>query len=291
MFKFYTLLFLLGFSFSFSHQIKAEESEEEEVEEESESEDKKEEIKPASSETIQQETEIKTPDIAPPSLSNTKYEDYEDEKDKVTINPNLNERVKHFDIVGVKLGLTYAEIKKILKSHKYKLTNIEYNIPEYFTFNYDAICRKQNIFISENLKACIKGQAKKNKMEYISKVSYKKHDTKEDLDIYFTSPITQNRIWKIEYKNDANIKYGDAKNFQYQQEENRRSFWYYVTMKYGKPTTPPNKWVYDSGDEHTITLTATFDSLTLVNPKQNAYDILEATKQARREFSYTKYTF
>ena len=93
MFKFYTLLFLLGFSFSFSHQIKAEESEEEEVEEENESEDKKEEIKPASSETVQQETEIKTPDIAPPSLSNTKYEDYEDEKDKVTINPNLNERV------------------------------------------------------------------------------------------------------------------------------------------------------------------------------------------------------
>ena len=86
------------------------------------------------------------------------------------------------------------------KDRKYKLVNIEYDIPKYFKYNYDALCRKRNIFIPENLKECIKGFARKNKMEYISKVNYKKNDTNEELTIYFTSPITENKIWKIEYK-------------------------------------------------------------------------------------------
>ncbi len=222
---------------------------------------------------------------------NSKYEDYEDESEKKVDNPNLNNQVKFFDIVGIKLGDNYPALKPALKTKKYKLVNIEYDVPEYFKYNYDAACRKRNIFVLENIRACIKGLAKKRKMEYISKVNYKKHDTNEELSVYLTSPVTQNRVWKIEYKNNSNKKYGDSKNFQYQREEERRAFWYSVIMKYGKPTKEPNKWEYDKTDEHTIRLTANYGSLILENPKQNAYDILEATKQARREYKYTKYTF
>lgn len=219
------------------------------------------------------------------------YEDYVEEGTTEVITSELNDRVKYFDVAGVMIGQDYSQVKDVLKEHKYKLVNVEYDIPKYFRYNYDALCRKRNIFIPENLKACIKGFAKKDKMEYISKVNYKKHDTKEEITVYFTSPITEHKVWKVDYKNDLNIKYGDSENFQYQREERRRAFWYFVLSKYGEPNEEPNKWVLDTSDAYSTNLEAGFGTLTLSNPKQNAFDILEAAKQARREFKYTDYTF
>ena len=219
------------------------------------------------------------------------YEDYVEEGQEETITSNLNERVKAFDISGVMLGMDYKKVREVLKERKYKLVDIEYKIPEYFSFNYDSICRSYEIFIPENLKACIKGLAKKDKMEYIYKVSFKKHDTNEDINVYFTSPITDNKVFKVEYTNDVNKKYGDAKNFQYQRDERRRAFWYFVLSKYGEPNVEPNQWLLDVEEELPTGLTAEYGKLTLDNKKQQAFDILEANKEARRQFKYTDYTF
>ncbi len=219
------------------------------------------------------------------------YEDYVEEGQEEVITSNLNERVKAFDISGVMLGMDYKKVREVLKERKYKLVDIEYKIPEYFSFNYDSICRSYEIFIPENLKACIKGLAKKDKMEYIYKVSFKKHDTNEDINVYFTSPITDNKVFKVEYTNDVNKKYGDAKNFQYQRDERRRAFWYFVLSKYGKPNVEPNQWLLDVEEELPTGLTAEYGKLTLENKKQQAFDILEANKEARRQFKYTDYTF
>ena len=219
------------------------------------------------------------------------YEDYVEEGQEEVITSNLNERVKAFDISGVMLGMDYKKVREVLKEHKYKLVDIEYKIPEYFSFNYDSICRSYEIFIPENLKACIKGLAKKDKMEYIYKVSFKKHDTNEDINVYFTSPITDNKVFKVEYTNDVNKKYGDAKNFQYQRDERRRAFWYFVLSKYGEPNVEPNQWLLDVEEELPTGLTAEYGKLTLENKKQQAFDILEANKEARRQFKYTDYTF
>lgn len=219
------------------------------------------------------------------------YEDYVEEGQEEVITSNLNERVKAFDISGVMLGMDYKKVREVLKERKYKLVDIEYKIPEYFSFNYDSICRSYEIFIPENLKACIKGLAKKDKMEYIYKVSFKKHDTNEDINVYFTSPITDNKVFKVEYTNDVNKKYGDAKNFQYQRDERRRAFWYFVLSKYGEPNVEPNQWLLDVEEELPTGLTAEYGKLTLENKKQQAFDVLEANKEARRQFKYTDYTF
>lgn len=219
------------------------------------------------------------------------YEDYVEEGQEDYIVSNLNERVKGFDIAGVMLGMDYKKVREVLKERKYKLTDIEYKIPEYFSYNYDAICRQHNIFIPENLKACITGLAKKDKMQYIYKVSFKKNDTNEDINVYFTSPVTDNKVYKIEYTNDVNKKYGDSRNFIYQRDERRRAFWYFVLLKYGDPNVEPNQWLLDVEEENTTGLTAEYGKLVLENKKQEIFDILEATKEARRQFKYTDYSF
>lgn len=219
------------------------------------------------------------------------YEDYVEEGFEEIIENPLNERVKYFDIAGVMLDMDYEKVLEKLKEKKYKLKDLEYNIPEYFQFNYDAICRKNDVLIPVNLEACIIGMAKKDKMQYISKASFEKNDTNENIYVYFTSPITNHKVYKIEYTNDVNKKYGDAKNFQYQREERRRAFWYYVLTKYGEPNLEPNQWLLDINEELYTGLTAEYGKLTLENKKQEAFDILESSKEARRQFEYTDYTF
>ena len=221
------------------------------------------------------------------------YEDYDDPSKKVVVNPNIAKQVKFFDIAGIKLGQSVKEVKEVFEKskNKYRLADIENKIPEYFTYNYDLECRNRNILTSDSLKHCIKGLAKKDNMEYTSKMVYTKPDTKEQIHIFFTSPVTKNTVWKVEYKNNANKKLGDSINFQYQRDEERRAFWYSVLKKYGEPIVAPNKWVYNKGDKYSISLVADYNSLILQNPKQNAFDVLEATKKARRDFKYTKYTF
>ena len=265
-FRIFPLLFC--FMFAFTPIAYSDDEEVEEVEETEETED-----------TIGEDGEEE------------EYEDYVEEGSTETITSELNDRVKYFDVAGIQLGQDYDQVKEALKERKYKLVNVEYNIPKYFKYNYDAQCRKRNILIPENLKACIKGLAKKDKMEYLSQANFKKYDTNETISIYFTSPITENKVWKVEYKNNLNIKYGDSENFQYQREERRRAFWYFVLAKYGEPNAEPNKWILDTKDNYSTNLEAGFGTLTLVNPKQNAFDILESAKQARREFKYTDYTF
>ena len=73
------------------------------------------------------------------------YEDYVEEGTTEEITSELNDRVKYFDIAGTQIGQDYQKIKEVLKEKKYKLVDIEYNIPKYFRYNYDAFCRKKNI--------------------------------------------------------------------------------------------------------------------------------------------------
>ena len=292
--RFISILLCLGFALSFtiapilSLTSYAQEAEEDEPEEEDGGEDGG-----GDEEEMETSDEQEDLDFINSQGEEEEYEDYVEEGQEVVIAAEVNERVKYFDIAGLRLGQDLPTVKEQMKEHKYKMVDIQYNIPKYFQFNYDDICRGRKIFIPENLRACIKGLARKDKMEYVSEVSFKKHDTKEDIKVYFTSPLTENKVWKIEYKNTINEKYGPAENFQYQREERRRAFWYFVLTKYGKPNVEPNKWVLDTREKENmqVALTAGFGYLTMANPKQYAFDIAEGVKQARRTFKYTDFSF
>jgi hypothetical protein len=218
-------------------------------------------------------------------------EEYDEFERDSEVDGTLNERVKGFDIAGITLGQDYDKVKDIMKERKYKMTKINYAIPEYFQFNYDAVCRDHNIYLPDAIKGCIDGLARKDKMRYISDVAYKNGATDEKVTVHFTSPVTFNKVWKIAYENDVNKKLGPAKNFQYQRDERRRAFWYNLRLKYGEPNVKPNHWVLDPKEEFKTELVAEFGKLTLYNQKQYLHDIEEAIKDARRKFKAKDFTF
>jgi hypothetical protein len=216
------------------------------------------------------------------------YSEYDEEEGS---QEGTNERVKGFDIGGLALDMDYEKVRDAAKEHKFVLDKIDYSVPEYFGYNYDAQCRERNIFLSDSLKACIEGLAKKDKMHYVSRVDFKKSDNDERLSVFFTSPVTGHTVWKIEYSNNVNKRLGTAKNFQYQRDELRRAFWYNVQAKYGEPNAPPNRWVLDTNDEFSPELIALFGKLTLQSRRQYLFDASESVKEARRRFKFKDFSF
>jgi hypothetical protein len=219
------------------------------------------------------------------------YETYVEPGQEEEDAAGLFDRVKGFDVAGVMLGFEYPKVREVLRDRRFRLFDVEYKIPEFFAYNYDSICREKNLLVPATLGSCVEGLAKKDKMRYVARVEFRRADTDESVDVYFTSPVTGGKVWKVVYVNDVNRKLGDAKNFQYQREERQRAFWYDLTLKYGEPNVGSNQWLLNPDAEHPAGLTAEFGKLTLENPQQNAFDISESRREAQRQFKYKEYSF
>jgi hypothetical protein len=219
------------------------------------------------------------------------YETYAEPGQEEAEAASKNDRVKGFDVAGVMLGFDLQRTKEVLRERRYRLKDIEYRIPEFFAYNYDSICREKSLLIPATLKSCIEGLARKDKMRYVASVKFARADTGEKVEVYFTSPVTGSKVWKVVYANDVNRTLGEAKNFQYQRDERRRAFWYSIKLKYGEPNVEPNHWLLDTMAEHPTGLRAEFGRLTLENPQQNAFDYSEGWREAQRQFKYKEYSF
>jgi hypothetical protein len=226
-----------------------------------------------------------------PTDDEMEVEDYSEYDEDEGTPEGVNERVKSFDVGGVTLDMDYDKVREAAKDKKFVLYRTDYNIPEYMAFNYDAVCRERNVYLPEAVKGCIEGLAKKDKMHYVSQLFFKKNDTSETMEVFFTSPVTGHIVWKVEYNNEVNKRVGTSKNFQYQRDERRRAFWYNLVMKYGEPNVPPNRWVLDTADEFSPELAAEFGKITLQSQRQRLFDVSEATKEARRRFKYKDFSF
>ncbi|MCT4552498.1 MAG: hypothetical protein N4A44_02430 [Alphaproteobacteria bacterium] len=207
-------------------------------------------------------------------------------------NENIDERVKSFDISNIKLGMKIKDVRKAIKKLKFKEVKSKTNVPEFFKYNYDLECRNRNILKPDNLEMCINSFARRDNIEYVQLLQFKKADSDEAVDIYFTSNLTGNVVYKIQYKNDLNKILGDGKNFKYQREENRRAFWYKVVKKYGEPNVEGDLiWRYDVSNEKSVTLKASFEGLILESTGMNEQDTLEGIQKAREMFKPNQFTF
>ena len=159
--------------------------------------------------------------------------------------------VRQFDIAGAMLGMTYDEINNLFftGNNLYaprRFNSIEYAISKDWEYNLDYECRQNNIYIPDRLKACIHSLARNRGLLYVSAVHLERTFTGETIDIYFTSNATDNVVWQIIYKNDADKVEGGDRKFENQREKKVNSFWQGIYDKYGTPNSDIDKWISDA---------------------------------------------
>ena len=207
--------------------------------------------------------------------------------------------VGQFDIGGAMLGMTYDEINDIFfeNSSLYaprKKNSIIYTINKDWEYNLDYECRQEGIFVPEMLKKCIYSLAQNRGLLYASEVHLERAFTGETIDIYFTSNASDNVVWKIVYKNDANVLDGQdsetSQTFEAQRTRKLLAFWQGVLDKYGVPNSGEDKWI-SSENAYDPMMQAYYGQLELIDNGLNAADSAKNIQAARENFQAKPYAF
>jgi len=207
--------------------------------------------------------------------------------------------VNQFDIAGAMLGMTYDEINDLFfeNSSLYaprQRNSVIYKINKDWEYNLDYECRQNGLFVPEQLKHCIQSLARNRGLLYVSEVHLERTYTGETIDIYFTSNASNNVVWKIVYKNDANDMDGidgdNSQNFANQREKKILAFWQGILEKYGVPNSDEDKWI-SSENAYDPMMRAYYGQLELVDNGLNVSDMATNIQSAREKFQAKPYAF
>ena len=203
--------------------------------------------------------------------------------------------VNQFDISGIMLGMSYDDVYNLFFDDAglyapRKNNSVVYSINQEWKYNLDYECRQDGIFAPEQLETCIYSLARNRGLLYVSEIHLERAFTGETIDIYLTSNATDNRVWKIVYKNDVDETEGMAEKFENQREKKILAFWQGVIDKYGIPNSGDDKWI-SSENAYDAMMQAYYGQLVLVDNGLNANDAAENVQKARENFQAKPYAF
>ncbi len=199
-----------------------------------------------------------------------------------------------FDIAGIMLGMTFDEAQMIAReTGLYKnrdKDSVVYAIHKDWKYNLDYECRQNKIYVPAKLDQCIKSLARGRGVMYASELHLVRDVTGESIDVYFTSNATNNVVWKIVYKNDANEEEGADEKFENQKNKKIMVWWQSVLDKYGVPNAGNDQWA-SSDNGYDPLMTAYYGELELVDCGRQADDSATNIQQAMDNFAAKPYAF
>ena len=203
--------------------------------------------------------------------------------------------VGDFDIAGVMLGMPFQTVQTLFFKSKSlysprKKDSIIYTIPKDWKYNLDYECRQNKVVIPAELEKCVNTLARARGLLYPAELHLVRASTGETISIYFTSNITENRVWRVVYNNDVNVIEGAAEKFSDQRSKKILGFWQGILDKYGQPNSDADKWV-SSDNSYDPMMTAYYGSLDLTDLGAAATDSAKNAQAARANFKAKPYAF
>jgi hypothetical protein len=203
--------------------------------------------------------------------------------------------VTQFDIAGIMLGMdfqtVYNQFFRMRSLYTPRARNsIVYSISRDWRNNLDYECRMQRIFAPAALASCINSLARHRGLMYASELHLVRESTGETIIVFFTSNMTGNVVWRVEYNNDVDEIKGDDPRFEDQREKKILAFWQGVLDKFGAPNSGGDKWI-SSDNNFDPMLIAYYGRLELVDRGLNARDAAENARHSRENFRAKPYFF
>ena len=143
--------------------------------------------------------------------------------------------VRGFELNGFYLGMTPQDVIQVAQEQNCKITTSKESISQFRTGYYESICRSRNIYLPEEIRRCIRALSQQNDTTYLSKLKIVFPRSNETMEFDFSSPATDNRVWKIYYQNkgDNSLNFTQA-NVQ-KKLDRRQAFLNALYNKFGYP--------------------------------------------------------
>ena len=200
-----------------------------------------------------------------------------------------------FDIAGIMLGMTFEDVYNLYHdgNNLYaprKRNSLVYTIPQDWKYNLDYECRQAGVVQPTKLDKCVRGLARSRGLLYVSEIHLERVKTGETIDVYLTSNATDNVVYRVMYKNDADDTECQNQKCDDQREKKILAFWKTVIKKYGAPNSGQDTWI-TSTNPYDPKMVAYYGALELMDDGRRAMDAAQAAQQSRENFRAKPYAF
>lgn len=200
-----------------------------------------------------------------------------------------------FDIAGIMLGMSFEDVYNLYHdgNNLYaprKRNSLVYTIPQDWKYNLDYECRQAGVVQPTKLDKCVRGLARSRGLLYVSEIHLERVKTGETIDVYLTSNATDNVVYRVMYKNDADDTECQNQKCNDQREKKILAFWKTVIKKYGSPNSGQDTWI-TSTNPYDPKMVAYYGALELMDDGRRAMDAAQAAQQSRENFRAKPYAF
>ena len=194
-----------------------------------------------------------------------------------------------FDISGIMLRMSVRQVDETMQNRGFRKLLEKYSVPNFIKWRNEEKCRNSGVVGYERIEACVNEQAKKEKQQFIQVTKYQKFDTKEEIEVTFTSNFTDNRVYKIKYKSMAANITGNSPKAVYLRNIKIYDFWKKINQKYGKPDNK-NDVTWGMGGNKPY-LKAKTGWLLLEDPMFRELDYTRMSREDQRYMNTDLYSF
>ncbi len=144
--------------------------------------------------------------------------------------------VDGFLIASIGLGMMPDEVEDILQGQDYILTKVDKTIPPSLSVQYEKDCRlTKKLYVPAEIRACIFDMSQEEETRYIKKMTFERVQSRETIEVDFTSLATENLSYRISYKSKGDSSLGSSYRHRMMKENRKKEFWNLVFAVYGLP--------------------------------------------------------
>ena len=194
-----------------------------------------------------------------------------------------------FDISGVMLRMNREQAAQAMQKRGYRKMSEKLEIPNFIRWRYEEICRNQGVVGFERIGSCVVQMAKKNNYQYVEHEKYNNFHTKEEVEIFYTSNFTGNKVYRVMYKTEAANVFGSGAKATYLRNLKIFDFWKKINQKYGVPDNK-EQVIWGLG-ENKPSLQAATGRLILNDPMLLELDYTRMSREDQKFMNTAIYTF
>jgi len=194
-----------------------------------------------------------------------------------------------FDISGIMLRMDKEQVLDAMQKRGYKKTSDHMEIPNFIRWRYEEQCRNQGIVGYERIANCVILLAKKNNYQYVQKMNFSNFQTKESIEVHFTSNFTGNKVYRVMYNTQAANILGSGAKAEYLRNIKIFDFWKKINQKYGHPDNK-EEISWGLGDKKP-SLKAATGRLILEDPMLLELDYTRMSREDQKFMNTAVYTF
>ena len=204
-------------------------------------------------------------------------------------NRNRRSNASVFDISGAMLRMSFKQIDETLTRRGFRKSMQKMDIPNFIRWRNEDKCRAAGVVGYERLENCVIKIAQRDKHQYVERTAYTKYDTKETIEVRFTSNFTGNKAYRISYKSEAANITGNSQKAIYLRNIKVYDFWKKINQKYGNPDNRDDV-IWGLGGNKPYLQAAT-GQLLLEDPMLSELDYTRMSREDQRYMNTDLYSF